>query len=163
MKALTLTQPWATLVAIGAKQFETRSWQTTYRGPLAIHAAAGLDPVGGIDGLRGMCAAEPFRTALNDARITADELPRGAIVAVVYLALIYRVTNERLDHPEPRTMGHRPGALPSEPERSFGNYADGRFVWQLTNVRQLAVPMPCRGMQGLWTVPDRVAGFVALG
>ena len=39
MKALTLTQPWATLVAIGAKTIETRGWSTSYRGPLAIHAA----------------------------------------------------------------------------------------------------------------------------
>src|SRR6202030_2406661 len=39
MKALTLTQPWATLVAIGAKRIETRSWPTLYRGPLAIYAA----------------------------------------------------------------------------------------------------------------------------
>ena len=38
MKALTLYQPWATLVAIGAKKIETRSWSTPYRGPLAIHA-----------------------------------------------------------------------------------------------------------------------------
>ena len=38
MKALTLYQPWATLIAIGAKKIETRSWGTNYRGPLAIHA-----------------------------------------------------------------------------------------------------------------------------
>jgi hypothetical protein len=42
MKGLTLTQPWATLVAIGAKRIETRSWPTRYRGLLAIHAGAGL-------------------------------------------------------------------------------------------------------------------------
>lgn len=40
MKAVTLWQPWASLVAIGAKTIETRSWATSYRGPLAIHAAA---------------------------------------------------------------------------------------------------------------------------
>ena len=38
MKAVTLYQPYASLVAIGAKKFETRSWKTSYRGPLAIHA-----------------------------------------------------------------------------------------------------------------------------
>ncbi|MFL5577327.1 MAG: ASCH domain-containing protein [Gemmatimonadaceae bacterium] len=42
MKALTLTQPWATLVAIGAKTIETRSWPTHYRGEVAIHAAKGF-------------------------------------------------------------------------------------------------------------------------
>lgn len=39
MKALTLWQPWASLVALGIKTIETRSWSTQYRGPLAIHAA----------------------------------------------------------------------------------------------------------------------------
>lgn len=39
IKALTLYQPWATLIAIGAKKIETRSWDTKYRGPLAIHAS----------------------------------------------------------------------------------------------------------------------------
>jgi hypothetical protein len=43
MKALTLIQPWATLVALGEKQIETRSWDTKYRGPLAIHAGKKID------------------------------------------------------------------------------------------------------------------------
>jgi hypothetical protein len=38
VKALTLHQPWASLVAVGAKTIETRSWSTLYRGPVAIHA-----------------------------------------------------------------------------------------------------------------------------
>ena len=42
MKALSLTQPWASLVVIGAKCYETRSWATNYRGPLAIHASKGF-------------------------------------------------------------------------------------------------------------------------
>src|SRR4051812_42520238 len=42
VKVLSLTQPWASLVAIGAKQIETRSWRTHYRGPLLIHASAGF-------------------------------------------------------------------------------------------------------------------------
>ena len=39
MKMLTLHQPWASLVALGIKTIETRSWRTGYRGPLAIQAA----------------------------------------------------------------------------------------------------------------------------
>lgn len=38
MKALTIRQPWADLIASGEKQIENRTWQTDYRGPLAIHA-----------------------------------------------------------------------------------------------------------------------------
>ena len=50
MKALTLHQPWATLIALGVKTIETRSWRTNYRGPIAIHAglhAPGVSNIGG--------------------------------------------------------------------------------------------------------------------
>jgi len=43
VKTLTLSQRWATLVALGAKRIETRSWRTSYRGPLAIHAATSVE------------------------------------------------------------------------------------------------------------------------
>lgn len=38
MKAITIRQPWAGLIAVGEKVYETRSWPTKYRGPIAIHA-----------------------------------------------------------------------------------------------------------------------------
>jgi hypothetical protein len=38
MKALTVLQPWAQLLILGAKRYETRSWKTKHRGPLLIHA-----------------------------------------------------------------------------------------------------------------------------
>lgn len=39
MKALSVRQPWAELIASGAKTFEVRTWQTQYRGPLLICAS----------------------------------------------------------------------------------------------------------------------------
>lgn len=38
MKALTICQPYAHMIAIGVKRIENRTWWTGYRGPLAIHA-----------------------------------------------------------------------------------------------------------------------------
>lgn len=38
MKALTICQPYAELIARGVKPIENRTWYTPYRGPLAIHA-----------------------------------------------------------------------------------------------------------------------------
>ena len=46
MKALSLWQPWASLIAAGVKRFETRHWETRHRGPIAIHAAKRLEAVG---------------------------------------------------------------------------------------------------------------------
>lgn len=39
MKALSIWEPWASLIACGTKRIETRSWSTEYRGPLLICAA----------------------------------------------------------------------------------------------------------------------------
>ena len=84
MKALSLTQPWAQLIAIHAKKVETRSWPTSFSGVLAIHAAKGLGPVGGKRGLRELCATEPFYSALRShadqqswADLTGRERERG--------------------------------------------------------------------------------------
>jgi activating signal cointegrator 1 len=61
MKALSLWQPWATLVAIGAKRLETRGyWPYAYRGDLAIHAARRWTQE-----LRALCESEPFRSLLT--------------------------------------------------------------------------------------------------
>jgi len=38
MKALSIKNPWATLIADGKKTIETRTWPTKYRGPLLICA-----------------------------------------------------------------------------------------------------------------------------
>ncbi len=97
MKVLTLTQPWATLVAIGAKRIETRSWKTNYRGKLAIHAAKTVR-----EEELDLCYSDPFREALISSglykefpvwsnsfthKITAREvnpklLPFGRVIAI---------------------------------------------------------------------------------
>jgi GNAT superfamily N-acetyltransferase len=148
MKALTLTQPYATLVALGAKRIETRSWATPYRGPLAIHAGHNLAPVGGLCGLQRLCAQEPFRSTLfAGGYADARQLPRGAIVAVAELVACCAITNDGLVDPAGASL--RP--LPDEAERSFGDYRSGRYAWLLANVCLLDLPAPARGRLGLWT------------
>jgi len=39
MKALSVRQPWAWLIAHGLKPVENREWETHYRGPVLIHAS----------------------------------------------------------------------------------------------------------------------------
>jgi len=43
MKVLTVQQPWASLIVGGIKDVENRSWPTTYRGRLGIHAGLRFD------------------------------------------------------------------------------------------------------------------------
>ena len=154
MKVLTLTQPWATLVAIGAKRIETRSWATKYRGPLLIHAAAGLGPVGGKFGLVDLCHTEPFYDVLKAAGMQrSTSLPFGAIVA--RCELVDCVPSEKIMAafgaygPEDQTGGRVLWPL-TDQELAFGNYAPGRYAWLLGNVEPMATPIPAKGALGLW-------------
>jgi hypothetical protein len=45
MKILSIRQPWASLIATGAKDVENRTWPTRYRGPVLIHASQRADAV----------------------------------------------------------------------------------------------------------------------
>ena len=80
MKAITLWQPWASLLACGAKEYETRSWATSYRGPIAIHAAA-KKPSTIWEAIE--CIVDEVRAALGI--IDPDDLPRGCIIATAEL------------------------------------------------------------------------------
>lgn len=156
MKGLSLTQPWATLVALGAKRVETRSWSTSYRGEILIHAAKGFPR-----DVQEMCATEPFLAVLKQAGFTnTNQLPRGVIVAVANLTGIARTE-------EWTAMSQ--GLLQHEIE--FGDYARGRFGWALSDVRVLRAPIPAAhvgrdgitkpgGALGLWTVPGSVIELI---
>jgi hypothetical protein len=157
MKALTLWQPWASLCACGAKMFETRSWGTTYRGELLIHAAARRAP-------RSSYTADPDKgpvelpPVLVEAMIEAlgvadfDALPRGAVLAVGRLAAVERIQDEHGMH---ATLMRAFGLSVSRARHEwlFGDFAPGRFAWRLEDVRPLDVPIRCAGARGLWQ-PD---------
>lgn len=131
MKALSLWQPWATLIAIGAKQYETRSWAHSWRGPIVIHAAKSKN------GLETMFSTTIFVKTLNTAGYKwIEDLPLGAALCVVDLVDIVKVETIR--------------DVISEQESAFGNYADGRYAWKLANPRRFKAPIPLRGQQGLF-------------
>lgn len=156
MKALTLTQPWATLIACGAKRIETRSWSTTYRGPIAIHAAKGLGPVGGKSGLGEQCAVPAFEAALTkwfedfgamkSAERAGCVMPLGAIVAVAQLVDVRCISMKLRAEVLAQTI------TPNEIE--FGDYTSGRFAWFLEDVKPLRDPVECKGALSLWEVPE---------
>lgn len=132
MKAITLWQPWATLVAIGAKQVETRSWDTPHRGPLAIHAAL-------TDRHIDFAGHPSFWTPLSSAGYrTPYDLPLGKVVAVCKLTDTWS-TNDQA----------KLGEL-SEEELAFGDYSPNRFAWVLEEIEMMKEPFHARGRQRLW-------------
>ena len=88
MKAITLWQPWASLVALGLKTIETRSWQTAHRGPIAIHAAARCPKPQDLKRLVGddeRVFDAWFEAGLVSENGRRDLIPRGVVIATANL------------------------------------------------------------------------------
>lgn len=149
MKALTLTQPWATLVAIGAKTVETRSWRTDHVGLVAIHAAKNFP-----NDARYIVTEPPFSTALSGA--WASTLPTASIIAVAHIRKCFQFTEDTVAMVRERSAA---GKLPPF-EADFGDYTAGRWGFRLTDVIPLREPVPARGMLNLWNVPNDVVKAV---
>jgi hypothetical protein len=160
MKALTIIQPWASLIAIGAKRFETRSWKTNYRGQLAIHAGKKKpsDVLNGVDVdvIFSMGRAFGIEPHIRKIIQFLDTLPRGAMVATGNLARC----DAMWDGQEVGLLGAvcinrenqywSPNWQTITDEFLFGDWRPGRFAWEMEKVKQLTVPVPAKGMQGIW-------------
>jgi hypothetical protein len=146
MKALSLTQPYGSLVAIGAKKVETRSWATKHRGLIAIHAAKGFP-----GWAKDQCYSVRFADALwpnaNPKSVISDivkELPLGAIIAVASITACESTNYFGL-------LSNWIGDLSAQ-EKAFGDYSKNRYGWFLDEVQPLITPIPCRGALSLWDV-----------
>lgn len=169
MIALTLTQPWATLVAIGAKRIETRSWGSAYRGPIAIHAAKGF-PADARDFVYAKivraCLAPHFR--FDESTPVDKQLPRGCVLAAARLVnCVQTELCESCDGcrwyeggvvscQDCGGRGSRPrGVKLTNQEAAFGNYEERRFAWILEDIVALPEPIPAKGALGLWEWSER--------
>jgi activating signal cointegrator 1 len=149
MLCLSLWQPWASLLAHGIKKIETRSWQPRVRLPftLAVHAAKKWTQA-----LADLCNTEPFASALRTIG-PPDDLWRGCVVGVVRVVNVCDTVGLAFSH------GSYPSAA-DDTERAFGDYSPGRFGWVCDTFRPLKTPIPCRGMQGMFALPDEVLSAV---
>lgn len=143
MRAVTLTEPWASAIAAGLKRVETRKFPSRYRGLLAVHAASRV-PAEVLAEVDEPGALRDLVARLLDAPVSRDwpdRLPRGRVVAVAELVSILRAeeARERL----------------SPAEVALGDYADGRYAWMLGGVWRVRDPFLWRGNLGLWTLPDK--------
>lgn len=135
LKALTLWQPWASLICFEEKRVETRCWETKYRGPLAIHAALKQPP----DWLGETRWRNGFEKHLLQASIThgwGKALPVGCVLCIVNLRAIQRANTVRADL--------------SDKELLFGNYEDDRYAWFLELLHRFDPPIPAKGNRLLW-------------
>lgn len=127
MKAITISQPFASLIASGEKWCENRTWPTSYRGPLAIHAGKGTQYLD--------------RDELRD-------YPTGCVVAVCHLIACVPVGSlqERIRAGmvyDGLTLGQMQRLLEHE-------HCEGPYAFVLDKIQKLDEPIPAKGAQGFW-------------
>lgn len=132
IRTISLWQWWASAMAHGFKKNETRHWNTSYRGPLAIHAAK--HPFRWDDIPPGV-EREFADHGITAANFTQANMPMGAIVGVCNLVDVFDTDD----------------CYTTDIERLCGNYAPGRFAWKTTGMERLLHPVIEKGRQGFWT------------
>jgi hypothetical protein len=139
MKAISLWQPWASLWLTDRKVHETRHWSTPHRGWLAVHATKHIEK-----DFSRWAAMEDILIG-EFGRDWAKKLPTGAIIGAVDLADVAKM----------------PGAKPAHADDfTCGNWEDGRFAWRGAAILKLSEPIPYRGRQGMFTLPDEIARVI---
>ena len=157
MRALTLHQPWASLIAEGYKSAVTRNRpapQSLVGGRIAIHAAK----------------RRPRPSEWNGqvAEIAGRlELPLGAIVATARLKRCARVLSAGFASLDVRAdpgkvwvldrfgmEGTDACRMKSDP---YGDYTEGRWIWELSGVWLVNPPIEARGRRGIWELPQDIA------
>jgi hypothetical protein len=124
MKALTVKQPWASLIIRGGKDIENRDWYTGQRGIVAIHSSAKLEH-GEMDSACDMMSG--FVPRFSAQRFKLDIFPTGVILGTVEIV----------------------GCVKSCKSPWFC----GHFGFVLQNAVPFETPIPCRGALGFWDVP----------
>jgi activating signal cointegrator 1 len=136
VKTLSLWQPWASLWCSERKVHETRHWRCSHRGWLLVHAAKHFE--------RDFALDDPLRLILDDEFGThwALDLLTGALIGMVNVVDCL---------PTETPFGD---AAANDDDRVCGNFSAGRFAWKRDEFRLFERPIPYRGAQGIFVVPD---------
>ncbi len=131
IRILTWKQPYATLMLPRFNKIETRTWDTKYRGLVAIHAAKVPYTEKQIDEISGKMSIE-----IEDD-IILEKCPLGVIIAVGTLV-------------DCRPM------RPEDARRCYVDYNPNLFCHIYENVRELDVYIPYKGKQGWSKLPEEI-------
>ena len=183
MKAISLWQPWASLIAAGVKPYETRSWappRELIGQPIAIHAAKRIDKgaaqfaeelmygqhrSGGFDLADRLDASMAGTPDELMGRFGQALMPIGCVVCIARLDAAFQLGSRPprpLARRECRATHDKPGdaGMFHGPNDDFGDYAPGRWAWLLRDVKPLMPSAPVVGRQGIFELPH---GWLAEG
>ena len=134
---ITLWQPPASLVAVGVKTSETRSWPA----PLSV--------VGTRVGIHAAVRAPKLEECPpNVSWRWVRNLPRGAVVAFATIVACHQVLDHRDGYARCVDQSGQPSRFLLD---GFGDYSPGRWIWELADVETVDPPIPATGRQRFWT------------
>lgn len=160
-RAITVRQPWASLIAVGAKTIIDQAKPTDYRGPLLIHARK----AGGVswDDDPDLWKAITTGTTVEAFLALADTLPLGAVVASCVLADCVPIVdadgckdgtahlcvvneNGLLHSPLDRPWADGETEHLVSDQLPFGDFSPGGYAWLLEDVKATSERCPrCNG------------------
>jgi hypothetical protein len=160
MRIITLWNPWATLIADGFKQYETRSWSTQYRGKILIHAAQRRVERADCNAILMAATARNGERAGGLKAVNLLGRDYGCIVAIADLTHVLQMTHHvrggemwgKLLHPESLI----PISEQTPLERAVGDWRLERYAWRIENVITLPQPIPHKGGQRLRNASDEL-------
>lgn len=178
MKAISLWQPWASLIACGAKPFETRHWappRELIGQRIAIHAAKKIDKgakdfaqdlMYGQHDPGGFDLAAKLETSMEGipdelmGSFDMAMLPVGCIVCTALLDAAFQLGEPAIGTAFPAASVVRRITSRPMPEcftvryDDFGDYARGRWAWLLHDVKVIKPTEGTIGRQGFFDVPE---------
>jgi hypothetical protein len=123
MKTITIKQPYASLIANGYKEYEFRSWKTSYRGELLIHAGISED-----------------KQAMKKFSHLNLDYPKSRVVAKVKLVDCIPIDDK---------FNKELKALNNE---VYGNKDRDGYAWKLELIEKIESDEIIKGKLGLWNL-----------
>lgn len=127
MKVLSIQEPYATLILNGYKKIETRSWKTSYRGDILIHASKSKNFMRNIKEKQVLDLVEK------------NKLNYGKIICKAKLIDCKEMTKEFIEEVK---KNHQ--------EYILGIYEEKRYAWILDNIIPIDEPIEVKGKLGIW-------------
>ena len=129
LKAISLWQPWASLIPLGLKHYETRSWKTNYRGKVLICSTA----------INSKQHKQYLKICEQLQLPPWENFPHGCAIALCDLVDCIEMTAEFISQQ-------------STTEILCGDWQVGRYAWKLENIQPLQAPFAVKGKQGLFSI-----------
>ncbi|MEM6399813.1 MAG: DNA N-6-adenine-methyltransferase [Cyanobacteria bacterium P01_D01_bin.116] len=131
LKAISLWQPWASLITLGLKHYETRSWKTKYRGKLLICSTA--------KNSKHYREYLKVKDKLQLPPWDETNFPHGCVIAICDLVDCIEITSDFINQQ-------------SQTEILCGDWQVGRYAWKLENIQPITEPFAVKGKQRLFNV-----------